>query len=472
MSRSLARVFLVMTVASTSFGEAITVGSKEYAVAEFRVNDYTSGRQRWPSMAVLPNDNFIVGWESWGQGAFGTECYGKVYSAEGRATGSEFLLNPYNTGGWEYGPAFAPLPDNGFTVSWGDSSSAVYMQRFDGQNSPVGADCLVCSHNVWPAASSAANGDFLVAWGRGSPTLGSIGARLYDSSAAPYGPEFQVNTDPLGLSDETSVAAVACAPDGNFTIAWHNATGDIRAQCFDSNGTRVGSELTVNSSTGGYRRRPSIRYSGTSKFIVAWQGAGDNDADGIYARRFAAGGSPLDNEEWLVNETTAGAQITANLAVGSSNEFVISWESGDNDGSGVFARLYDANGDAVDAEFQVNQYTTGSQQPPHFGGRNGAAIIGDMLLFTWYGEGDTDDEGIYITVLAPPTPGDANNTFAMCDFNEDGKIDGGDLAIWQQNYDPIGPGGMDGTASIPEPATLTLIALMIVPVLGRARRRG
>jgi hypothetical protein len=28
--------------------------------------------------------------------------------------------------------------------------------------------------------------------------------------------------------------------------------------------------------------------------------------------------------------------------------------------------------------------------------------------------------------------------FGAGDFNADGKIDGGDLALWQQNYDPLG----------------------------------
>ena len=36
------------------------------------------------------------------------------------------------------------------------------------------------------------------------------------------------------------------------------------------------------------------------------------------------------------------------------------------------------------------------------------------------------------------TTGDNGNTFAMGDFSGDEKIDGADLALWQQNYDPLG----------------------------------
>ncbi len=67
-----------------------------------------------------------------------------------------------------------------------------------------------------------------------------------------------------------------------------------------------------------------------------------------------------------------------------------------------------------------------------------------------------------------------NNTFAMGDWNGDGRIDGGDLALWQQNYDPIGTGSTGAfrpTADIPEPGTLLLMSLCSLGLLARSARR-
>ena len=49
-------------------------------------------------------------------------------------------------------------------------------------------------------------------------------------------------------------------------------------------------------------------------------------------------------------------------------------------------------------------------------------------------------------------------------------VDSEDLALWQQNYNPIGPGSMVA-AHTPEPATLLLLVVGGLLVLLRRRKR-
>jgi hypothetical protein len=61
--------------------------------------------------------------------------------------------------------------------------------------------------------------------------------------------------------------------------------------------------------------------------------------------------------------------------------------------------------------------------------------------------------------------GSGNSTFALGDFNGDGKVDGGDLALWQQHYDPLGVLDGDGSmplGEVPEPATVILLTMGVL----------
>jgi hypothetical protein len=62
------------------------------------------------------------------------------------------------------------------------------------------------------------------------------------------------------------------------------------------------------------------------------------------------------------------------------------------------------------------------------------------------------------------------NTFAVGDWNCDGFIDSADLALWQQNYDSIGPGGLV-LEHTPEPRAIFVMTAVGLPLLLRRKRR-
>ena len=71
-------------------------------------------------------------------------------------------------------------------------------------------------------------------------------------------------------------------------------------------------------------------------------------------------------QEFQVNTTTTDFQIAPDVAMAADGSFVVVWESRDQDGSGdgIFAQRFDATGDALGGELQVNTYTTGDQSQP------------------------------------------------------------------------------------------------------------
>src|SRR5687768_16348150 len=90
--------------------------------------------------------------------------------------------------------------------------------------------------------------------------------------------EFAVNSF---TADNQTAPSVATFADGGFIIVWgtmdesqDGSGGAIKAQRFDSAGSKVGSEFLVNYSTSGHQFTPSVATLANGGFVVTWATTG------------------------------------------------------------------------------------------------------------------------------------------------------------------------------------------------------
>jgi hypothetical protein len=195
----------------------------------------------------------------------------------------------------------------------------------------------------------------------------------------PLGPEFQVNSY---TTENQYHPAITSAPDGRFIITWtgggHQDGVDpgVFARVYDPAGT-PGPELRLNEYTFDAQERPALAFGGGG-FVAAWQSDNqDGSLTALIARRFDASGNPLAGD-FQVNTFTTGNQYRPAIAVAPSGAFLVVWTSTmqDGDGRGVFARRYDATGMPTGFEVRVNTFTTGDQHLP----RVAAAADGSFVV--------------------------------------------------------------------------------------------
>lgn len=77
-------------------------------------------------------------------------------------------------------------------------------------------------------------------------------------------------------------------------------------------------------------------------------------------------GAPTLGSQLRVNTFTADNQDSPAIATDANGNFIVVWESEDQDGngSGIYAQRYDRNGNPLGSEFRVNTFTNGNQAEP------------------------------------------------------------------------------------------------------------
>ena len=138
--------------------------------------------------------------------------------------------------------------------------------------------------------------------------------------------------------------------------------------------------------------------------IVVWQSNEQDGSEmGVYGQRFDASGNKL-GPEFNVNAFTFSHQARPRVVAGfggfDPGEFAVIWHSSGEDGSdvGVYAQHFDLTGRRSSLELRVNNFTAGFQGYPAL-----AAQPDGQFVAVWQSEGtDGSDLGIAARLAGVP----------------------------------------------------------------------
>ncbi|HET9717348.1 MAG TPA: cadherin domain-containing protein [Pseudolabrys sp.] len=385
--------------------------------AEFLVNTTTRGGQFQPSVSMLANGNFVVTWTDTSRtgGFFADAIRGQLFDTAGNKVGNEFLINSRADLAARK-PHTTALANGGFVVTFqseSDQGGEITAQLFDAHGGKVGNEIQVNSAvaGTQEAASitTLTNGRFVITWEdsshQGGDTSGTaIKAQLFEADGKKLGSEFLVNTTTARAQNQASVTALA---NGRFVVTWEDASrqgGDqsvsaVKAQIFNADGSKFNGEFLVNTTTSSSQDAPQITALASGGFVVAWEdfsGRGDGSSGSIKAQIFNADGTN-SGSELLVNTVTDGAQITPKITALTNGNFVVIWDdNGSPDGTiALKAQVFDGAGNKIGGEFQVNS------APEH--NRTFASITAladGGFIVTWSDSSDQNSDGEGFAVKA------------------------------------------------------------------------
>jgi hypothetical protein len=254
-----------------------------------------------PAVAVLNNSNVVVVWSSFNQAGSNSllDVYAKILSPTGITVSNEFLVNQF-TNYNQRSPAVAALKTGGFVVTWVSEQELAAAPVWE-SNSVYIASAVVPSVNIY--------------------------ARLYQSNGVATGGEFLVDT---GTGPSANPRAAA-ASDGSFMIAWsgYDTVGtnawDVYARPFSAAGVG-GTVVRLNTYLAGNQYAPRLASLGVD-YLAVWTSLGqDGSREGVYGQLVHEDGSMVGGE-FRVNTTTASQQMQPVVASDGASQFLAVWTS-------------------------------------------------------------------------------------------------------------------------------------------------
>lgn len=325
--------------------------------------------------------------------------------------GTEFLIK--GGAGYQTNPVLAPLKNGGYVATW-LIDSGVIGQRYNADGSKVGMEFMVSKSDKGQENQKViglSDDGFVVAWEPNSDNLYNTAYQVFDKDGNKVG-GIVANKELYPQNIDLSPL-----PKSGFLAAWHgqrDGSGGTRFQLFDSAGNPKSEVILVSGLNGtevnvialdngnfviNNRERATIyngslekivdvfkvnslsqyisftKFSkmGDSGFIGVWEVSDiDGDSSGVFAQRFNANGERI-GAEFQVNTYTKLYQSKPAVTLLSDGGFVITWESykqetdksGADVGNGIYAQRFDMNNNPVGEEFHVNTTVKFDQTKPN-----------------------------------------------------------------------------------------------------------
>ncbi|MCP3961424.1 MAG: hypothetical protein GY719_26565 [bacterium] len=206
--------------------------------SDFQVNTYTTANQRLGGVGIGPGGEFTVVWNSFGSGGTDSSLWsvhGQRYASDGMPAGGQFQVNTHTTSS-QFSSDLAVAPNGEAIVVWESTDPvppdtdgrSIQGQRYASDGMPLGGEFVVNSYTTStqgsPSITVDSSGEFTVVW-ESSGSAGndaayqSIQTRRLDSSGAPVGQDFQVNTY---TTDRQTAAVVSAVAADAFVVAWES----------------------------------------------------------------------------------------------------------------------------------------------------------------------------------------------------------------------------------------------------------
>ena len=285
----------------TAFNRGETDGNED-----FLIHQGLGSNQRNPSITALNTGGFVITFadDSGNQTPRFTDIRAQAFGHDGRAVGSpQFIVNTADTDN-QNDPSMTLLKNGNYAVVYTDGGGEgdIRGRIFTADGQPVlGNDEFVVPTALnggqsKPEIAALSDGRFVVVWRHDDATSGDgssscVKAQVFEADGTRVGIEILVNTTTENSQDNPRVVAL---PSGGFAVTYSDLSVPecaIRLSTFDNDGVRTSGEIRVDVPSQDQQSNPDVTALADGRLVVTWTKWIGNQYD-AYARivdpRFSA----------------------------------------------------------------------------------------------------------------------------------------------------------------------------------------
>jgi Ca2+-binding RTX toxin-like protein len=247
-------------------------------------------------LATLAKGGYVMTYAASDASSSYTGVFAQKFNVDGTKNGAEIQVAAPGVN-FSQDPSVAALADGGFAVTWTNSGSGVYVQRFDGAGVAAGTAVKLDGSAYYdqgtsPVITSLTDGGYLVAW-QASQYYGSTAhAQRFDAKGVMVGTDIVLPATASGAG-QLDIAAQA---GGGFVVTWTGTDDHIHTARYDAAGLPVLYSLTGDAgpNTLHFTGTEAVRLTGAAGDDALTGGAGADILDGGSGADTLAGGAGND----------------------------------------------------------------------------------------------------------------------------------------------------------------------------------
>lgn len=389
-------------------------GQFQVTGSDIPVETSTTGSQSASKIAHLDNGGYVITWTSNGQ-VSGQDVHAQVFDADGNKVGGEIQVNSAGVN-QQLQPTVAAIT-GGFVVGWqdhlnsGSASSDLFFQRYNNAGTPQGGNVEFAQSSLqedYLAFDSLTNGGFVAVWHEldvsGPLAAGQNYIQTFGADGVSINGPATINVSTA--SNPSFPAVTHLTSTGGFAAVWSNGNSNVFYQQFNSTLGKIGGEIQLTTT---FSFRPSITELTNGNLLLVWEDSTglDGAGAGIIGKIFQTDGTTV-NAQFTINTTTTGAQFNPSVTELADGGFFVVWR--DSNASDIFGQRFNASGGKVDGEIVINDATSASEDT---GRQSGSEVVTQLddgsIVVTW----TTDGADVFSRILTGPIEVVEDNTFTL-----------------------------------------------------------